>query len=199
MYMHGISESAAAGFALGAKNPLEYAHKLKYDEQLNYAAGYEYGVEPSTPESVNKHYDHVVVSERVLESFVSLGPKLGLRASDLLFFSQNSKGFAKKITRNNTIDEIIRKKTVLDTRWHRLANERLDNELRFLPAKITAILKDVPQMKKEVLQVCGMIAPDETYCLTKKEALVALAEWDRNKMCLARCIERWVQQNIMCK
>lgn len=194
MYMHGISKVAARKFALGASTPLEFAHRLDKDGQLNYAAGYRYGVEPPTVENVDAHYDHVVVSERVPESFVTLAPKLGLRASDLLFFSQKRHGFAKKFARNGTLDDIVRHKTVKDHAWHALANRRLDAELHALPDKIRGILTDLPKMMLEVAQQCRAIHPEDNSCLTKNEQ-----RWDGNQMCLARCIERWAQSNIMCK
>jgi len=199
MYMHGVSMSKEAGvFTLGARNPMEYARIIASNDQLKYAAGYKEGVKSLTPENVSRHYDHIIVSERILESFVSLGPKLGLRPSDLIFFSQKRYGFAQKITRNNTADDIVRSKTKLDARLHRLANTRLNKELRTLPTKITRILNDVPQMKKEVSKVCGMIDGEDNSCLTKVEKQ-KLTVWDGNQMCIARCIERWAKQNIRCK
>jgi len=198
MYMHGISKSNAAGFAMGARNPLEFAYRLEFDGQLHYAAGYKYGVKPETPKNVDNHYDHIVVSERIEESFLTLAPKLGLRVSDLLFISQKMHGFAEKMTRNDTIDDIVRRKNVLDYQLYDLASTRLNNELRLLPGKITQILRDIPEMMKGVTKVCGMIKPEDNSCFTNDEAY-NLTVWEGNQMCVARCIERWAQENIICK
>lgn len=201
MYAHGAADPAAFEFKMGANNPMDFARNLDLDGQLNYAAGFKYAVNPPTPDNVARHYDHIVVSERVLESFLTLAPKLGLHASDLLYFSQKRLGYAKKIARHSNItareksdmDVIIREKTRFDAQLHRLANERLDVEFRALPGKVRRILGDIPTMMKEVQQVCGKIDPEDNSCLTRDDIM-----WDGNQMCLARCIQRWADRNIRC-
>jgi len=208
MYAHGAASAAARDFAMGADNPMDFARKLDFDGQLNYAAGYRYAIENPTVENVASHYDHIVVSERVLESFVTLAPKLGLRASDLLYLSQKRNGYAKKIIarysnrtghnkmsaeEKDAIDAIIREKTQLDKRLHELANARLDAELKSIPHKVRRILNDIPGMMKAVRSVCGMIGPEDNSCLAENEIV-----WDGNQMCFARCVQRWANRNIRC-
>jgi len=199
MYTHGKSDPKCSDFLMGTNTPMEFARKLGKDSQLEYASGYRHTITDVTPENISGHYDHIVVSERVLDSLLTLAPKLGLKASDLLYISQKAYGYGKKIPETiskqekKLIDEILRSKSGGDHALHKLANERIDAELRRMPKKISSILNDIPQMLREVKDMCDWINPVARRCLPKKFVL-----WDGDQMCISKCIEAWAKRNIMC-
>lgn len=200
MYLHGV-EYNLAEFSLNAKDPWTFAKKLEADGQMAYITGWKLGIDSSDPEEVSKHFDHFVMSHRVVESIVALAPKLGLKASDLLFFSQKT-NYHKKPSdvvndaQKKEVDSLMEAKTRKDRKLFEIGNRRLDRELAALPTKVKGILGDVKQMKEEVKRKCAHIDPEDNSCVQRNPTITV---WDGNQVCLARCIEQWARKHIHCQ
>ncbi len=197
MFLHGL-EFNITEFTFGATNAWDFAQLLELNSQSSYMSGFGSGIDMNNATQVTGHYDHIVPSNRVLESMITLAPKLGLHASDLLYFSQKT-SFHKTpldvVTPEEKveIEKIMEGKTRVDSEILKIAQERLEEELDKLPEKITSISTDIPIMLKEIKQVCGHIHPEDESCLDDKQV-----RWDGNAMCLYECIEKWSRRNIYC-
>ena len=162
-------------------------------------AGVGNGIKANETEKIFEHYDEIIISSRVLESFVTIAPKLEMRASDILFFSQKTSSHKDpdsilKEEDKRKVDERIKAKTGRDKLLFDMAEERLNTHLRLLPDKIKRILNDIPEMIIEVKKECGHIDPFFNSCIDKQyipRGSVAI--------CLSRCIEKWADNNIYCK
>lgn len=207
MFLHGLAYNLT-DFSFGAKSPREFAYKMDLNGQSKYISGWNEGIVEYTtetkpvgdPADVFKHFDHVVLSGRVLESIVTLAPKLGLKVSDLLFFSQKAGGMHKKaldiVSREEKrkVDALLRERTQGDRQVYNMAAQRLNEELKMLPDKIKAVIADVKYMKKDVAKICGRIDAEDNSC-TKKGDII----WDGNQVCQARCIEEWARKHVFCQ
>ncbi len=200
MYLHGITHNLSE-FSLDAKDPWDFAKKLERNGQIAYITGWRGGLDSNNVEEISKHFDHFVMSHRVIESIVTLAPKLGLRASDLLFFSQKTnyhKKYSDVVTdaQKKELDKLMEAKTSKDRELFNLGNQRLDQELLALPSKVRNILHDVKQMTKEAKKLCHNIDPEDNSCVQRNRGITV---WDGNSVCLARCIEQWARTHIQCQ
>lgn len=196
MYLHGSSRNMTA-FTFGARDPWTFARRMHINPQSAYISGFGISFPIADARAAAAHFDHMIVSGRVVESIVTLAPKLGLRASDLLFFSQKASGIHGPATiskqQKASVDALLRSRTRVDARLFKDAGRRLDTELAQLPPKIRRILQDIPAMRREVTAVCGAINAEDNSCLSEGEIV-----WDGNAVCVARCIARWADKHINC-
>lgn len=197
MFLHGMAWNLSE-FTRGGNTPMQFARNVKHDSQFNYVTGYgENGLDD--PKTAADHFDHFVLSHRVVESLAALAPKIGLTASDLLFFNQKTEMSTKKASdfvtpaEKKLVDAELRLKTKKDREIFDIATGRLDRELAGLTPQVAAILRDVPQMKRELAKECGHIDLEDNSCVGKGEIV-----WDGGAMCSTRCIQRWADANIRC-
>ena len=186
-------------FSFGANNPWKFAEVVEEDGQLAYTAGFGNNLDAKNAAQVADHYDHIILSHRVVESFLTLSPKLGLRAEELIMFSQKTDFHKQPLDvvtakQKADVDARLRKKVSHDKQLFDIAMRRLDSELSKIPAVIKEILRDLPEMKEEVKKECGKIDVEDNSCLDKGDMV-----WDGNGVCLARCISKWAEINIRCQ
>lgn len=198
MFLHGLERNLSE-FSFNATDPWMFAQRLPPNLQTKYARGWGHGFKSENIEQLTNFYDSVVVSDLVLESMVVLAPKLGLKASDLLFMSQKTEIHVKKpgdlVTRDQkrSIDSAIASKSNLDQEFYYSAVRKLNRELALLPWKIKDILHDIGRMTEEVIEACSHILPWDKSCLNRGVVI-----WDGDQMCVARCIEQWSRTHIEC-
>lgn len=196
MFLHGISKNMAA-FTLGATTPLEFAKRIRHDFQHTYITGGPLNGIDSIA-MVSAHFDHFVLSHRVVESIVTLAVKIGLRADDLLFFSEktniSTKTWADFVTpaEKKVVDEELVRKTRKDKGLVAMAEKRLNHELAGLDPRVSAIAKDVPLMMKDVKKVCGSILKSGDSCAKFKSIPNGMY------LCSAMCIQNWADKHIRC-
>lgn len=198
MFLHGL-EFNITEFTFGATNAWEFARLLEMNSQASYMSGFGSGIDMNNATQVTQHYDHIIPSNKVLESMITLAPKLGLHASDLLYLSQKT-SFHKTpldvVTEEEKveIERIMAGKTSVDAEVLKIAQINLQRAMNELPEKIREILNDVPIMLEEVKKECEHIHPEDESCLNDDQI-----RWDGNAMCLYECIKQWSVRNIQCE
>mmetsp|Transcript_26863 Transcript_26863/g.65328 ORF Transcript_26863/g.65328 Transcript_26863/m.65328 type:complete len:370 (+) Transcript_26863:68-1177(+) len=153
--------------------------------QLRYMAPRDWPEEYAEDVSrVFNHYDHVLVTEKMTESMLTLAPKVGLTLADLIMpqkklNSQSQNPFWLTPYENADLETRIAKKVAfdpgaqLDRQLHALAEQSIDRQFDKLPDILKALRDDLAQLSDELREEC-------------------------NSRLGFDCKEEWLQKNVMC-